>query len=241
MSEFLYKGYTRRNLPHFCPPDATLFVTFRLAGTVPQSVLRLYQARRKWFEGETKRIVGLKLSNDSPEMKAHEKSLVDFQRRWFVKFEEILHRAETGPTWLKDEQIARAVADAMHKRDGEVYRLDAYCIMSNHVHAVFAPFLSLEELRETLLPEGLRFISKNPPLDVIMKSLKGYTAWEANRSLGRKGTFWQPESYDHVVRNEAQFHRILKYVLENPIKAGLVKDWRDWKWSYRRKSVPQTV
>ena len=241
MSEFLYKGFTRRNLPHIHPPEATLFVTFRLAGTVPQPLLRLYHGRKKWLEEETKRVVGLKLRDDSPEMKAHEKSLVDFQRRWFVKFEEILHQAETGPTWLKDEQIARVVADALHKRDGEVYRLDAYCIMSNHVHAVFAPFLSFAELRETLLPEGLRFISKNPPLDVILKSLKGYTAWEANRALGRKGTFWQPESYDHVVRDEAEFHRIVKYVLENPVKAGLVKNWRDWKWSYRRKSVPQTV
>lgn len=112
MSEFLYKGCTRRNLPHIHPPDATSFVTFRLAGTVPQSVLRLYHARKKWFEEETKRIFGLKLRNDSPEMKAHERSLLDFQRRWFVKFEEILHQAETGPTWLKDEEIARVVADA---------------------------------------------------------------------------------------------------------------------------------
>lgn len=47
MSEFLYKGRTRRNLPHIHPPGATLFVTFRLAGTVPQAVLRLYHARKK--------------------------------------------------------------------------------------------------------------------------------------------------------------------------------------------------
>jgi len=65
--------------------------------------------------------------------------------------------------------------------------------MSNHVHAVFAPFLSAAELREVLLPEGLRFISKNPPLDKIMKSLKGYSAWEANGEIGRRGTFWQRE------------------------------------------------
>jgi hypothetical protein len=44
--------------------------------------------------------------------------------------------------------------------------------MSNHVHAVFSPFLSERDLREILLPEGLRFVSRTPPLDVIMKSLK---------------------------------------------------------------------
>jgi REP element-mobilizing transposase RayT len=130
------------------------------------------------------------------------------------------------------------VAEALRYRDGQIYRLDAYCIMSNHVHVVFAPFLSARELREVLLPEGLRFISKNPSLDAIMKSLKGYTAWESNRALGRKGTFWEQESYDHVVRDEAEFERVVRYTLENPVKAGLVKGWREWKWSYRRTPVP---
>ncbi len=163
MGEYIYKERTERNLPHFHPPNATLFVTFRLAGTVPKPVLRLYYAQKQWWKEETERIIGLKLKDDSPEIDAHEHSLREFHRKWFVKFEDILHKEETGPTWLKDEQVAKIVADALHYRDGNVYRLDAYCIMSNHVHTVFAPFLSAEELREVLLPEGLRFISKNPP------------------------------------------------------------------------------
>jgi REP element-mobilizing transposase RayT len=110
--------------------------------------------------------------------------------------------------------------------------------MSNHVHTVFSPFLAEKDLGEILSPAGLVFMSKNPPLDAIMKSLKGYSAWEANRALGRKGTFWEQESYDHVVRDDAEFRRIVNYVLNNPVKAGLVKDWRQWKWSYRRNTVP---
>jgi REP-associated tyrosine transposase len=74
-----------------------------------------------------------------------------------------------------------------------------------------------------------------------MKSLKGFTAWECNRALGRKGTFWQQESYDHVIRDSAEFQRIVRYVLNNPVKAGLVKDWREWKWNYRRETGSQTV
>lgn len=233
MAEYIYKERTERNLPHIHPPDATLFVTFRLAGTVPKPALRRYHAQKQWWEEETRRIIGLKLKDDSPEMEAHEQRFLEFRRKWFVEFEDILHKEETGPTWLKDERVAKIVADALHYRDGKVYRLDAYCIMSNHVHAVFAPFLSAAELREVLLPEGLRFISKNPPLDRIMKSLKGYSAWEANGAIGRRGTFWQRESYDHVVRDNAEFDRIVKYVLNNPVKAGLVKEWQEWKWSYR--------
>ena len=238
MKDFVYKERTRRNLPHLQPTDATLFVTFRLAGTIPRSVLQLYLARKKWLEEETRRIVKLRLESDSPEMRSHEERLLRFQRQWFVKFEEILHKAETGPCWLKDPVMAKIVADAMHYLDGKDYRLEAFSIMSNHVHVVFAPFLSGAELLEVLSPEGLRFISRNPPLDAIMKSLKGYTAWKANRALNRKGTFWQAESYDHVVRNPAEFTRVVKYVLDNSVKAGLVGHWRDWKWSYRRETVP---
>jgi putative transposase len=238
MNEFIYKEYSERNLPHFHPPSATLFVTFRLADTVAQSVLRQYYAMKKWLQAETQRIIELRLKEDSPEIRAHEKKLQEFRRQWFAKFEDILHKADTGSTWLKDERVAKIVADALHHRDGKVYRLDAYSIMSNHVHAVFAPFLSEAGLREILLPEGLRFISKNPPLDAIMKSLKGYTAWESNRTLGRKGAFWEKESYDHVVRDEAEFYRIVNYVLANPVKAGLTKNWQEWKWNYRRPLVP---
>jgi REP-associated tyrosine transposase len=148
-----------------------------------------------------------------------------------------LHKAETGPTWLKNEAVAKVVADALHYRDGGVFRLDSYCVMSNHVHTVFAPYLSEAELRENRSSRGLGFLSENPPLDAIMKSLKGYTAWKANRVLGRKGTFWEQESYDHVIRDDIEYHRVRNYVLNNPVKAGLVSDWKQWKWNYRRPDV----
>jgi len=68
-----------------------------------------------------------------------------------------------------------------------------------------------------------------------MKSLKGYTARKANRLLNRTGEFWAHESYDHFVRNAAEWERIEAYILNNPVKAKLIDDWREWKWSYRRK------
>ena len=55
------------------------------------------------------------------------------------------------------------------------------------------------------------------------QGLKGYTAREANRLLGRTGQpFWQGESYDHWVRDETEFIRIIAYIENNPVKAGLV-------------------
>ncbi len=67
-----------------------------------------------------------------------------------------------------------------------------------------------------------------------MHGLKGGTAHEANRLVGRSGAFWEHESYDHYVRDEEELERIILYVLGNPVKAGLVADWRAWPWSYCR-------
>lgn len=62
--------------------------------------------------------------------------------------------------------------------------------------------------------------------------LKGNTAREANRVLGRTGEpFWQKESYDHWVRDPAELERIRRYVEHNPVKAGLVREEGEFPWS----------
>jgi len=81
--------------------------------------------------------------------------------------------------------------------------------MPNHVHAIVRVF-------------------PTHTLSEILHSWKSYTAKEANRILRARGAFWQREYYDHLLRDEAEFERAVKYVVENPVKAGL-KDW-DWVW-----------
>ena len=69
-------------------------------------------------------------------------------------------------------------------------------------------------------------------MTVIMQRLKSFTARKANRILGRQGSFWQDESCDHVVRDDGELGRIVEYILQNPVKAGLVSDWQEWQWVY---------
>ncbi|MCI0525118.1 MAG: hypothetical protein L0Y75_07630 [Acidobacteria bacterium] len=127
MNQFEYQEFYERNLPHFQPPEATLFVTFRLDGSLPQAALN--------------------------------QSLP----------------ADT------DEEVCQVV------------------------------------------------------LASIMDSLKGWTARRCNRALNRRGQFWQHESYDHVIRNQPEWERVVNYVVNNPVKAGLVTGWPDWKWTYCRQ------
>ncbi|MCI0376333.1 MAG: hypothetical protein L0215_01875, partial [Gemmataceae bacterium] len=69
------------------------------------------------------------------------------------------------------------------------------------------------------------------PRELIMKSLKGFTARRCNQLLQKRGTFWQDESYDHVVRNEEELRRSIEYIEQNPVKAGLVTVAATWSWS----------
>ena len=148
MNQFGYKPSYERNLPHIQPPEATLFVTFRLDGSIPEPILEQWRTEKKRLEMTMMRWAAISQPGTipNPDEVAEEKLM--FHRRWFKKFEDVLDGAATGPLWLKEERVAEIVDEALRFRDGDVYRLDAFCVMPNHVHAVFAPFLSEELARE---------------------------------------------------------------------------------------------
>ena len=72
--------------------------------------------------------------------------------------------------------------------------------MPNHVHILF---------------------KQNDEIKKIMKILKGSTAFHINKMLNRKGTLWEENYYDTVIRDENHFDTVYKYIKNNPIKAEL--------------------
>ena len=131
----------------------------------------------------------------------------------FVAFDHLLDKATSGPLWLKDSRIAQLVTNALKfgESDLKLYRLDAFVIMANHVHVLLTPHAALSRITE---------------------AIKGYTAQKANEVLNRTGKrFWQEESFDHWVRNEEEFRRIMRYIEHNPVAAGLVEKPEYWSWS----------
>lgn len=132
--------------------------------------------------------------------------------RRFLAAERALDAGATGPHWLDDPKIARCVDGAI-LRGSELgqYVLHAYVVMPNHVHILIEPLA---------------------PLRRITNGIKGVSARCANRFLRRTGkAFWQDESFDHWIRNEAQFEKVRAYIERNPVKAGLVARAELWKWS----------
>jgi putative transposase len=209
MNNLEYHYAYNRHLPHIQPPGATFFITFRLVGSVPKKVLARWADEHLALE---------RLLTKHSQAEGEKQRLAAFRRR-FRELEQCLDAADTGPLWLKDDAVAKLLTESIHYRDGQVYRLDAFCIMANHVHLVIAP-----------LPSGVEYYS----LAKIMHSLKLYTARRANLLLNREGQFWEHESFDHFIRDEAEQQRIVEYVLNNPVKAGIVSSWRDWPHSYCR-------
>ena len=217
----MIREYYRRHLPHWQPTGAIFFVTFRLKGTLPVDVI---QALKEEREREKKNVAKL------PKDEQAKQDYVD-ERRYFGKWDNLLDKAEFGPRWLSQPEIAEIVKEALHYRDGKVFDLYAYCIMSNHAHVVFEPCTS-DRQSDLQIGSKSDYQSDLLPLEKIMQSLKRHTARKSNIVLGREGAFWQDESYDHVIRDHGEFERIINYVLENPVKAGLVSKWEDWRWTY---------
>jgi putative transposase len=130
----------------------------------------------------------------------------------FVWMDRHLDSARAGPMYLRRPAVAQLVMESLQR--GEQlghYELYAFVVMANHVHVLIHPHVDPSRL---------------------LKSLKGATAREANKLLGRTGeSFWQKESHDHWVRDQAEFERIRLYIENNPVKAGLVKAPEQYPWS----------
>src|SRR5271157_635441 len=114
--------FYRRKLPHWHPDIAEaafLFVTWRLAGSMPRTHLL------RPLPAETSRPT---LPPPSP-------------GRAFLAFDREVDKATFGPIWLRDARVARVVADALlHGDTGRhFYRLRAWVIMPNHVHVLLRP------------------------------------------------------------------------------------------------------
>src|SRR5213593_2994709 len=109
----------------------------------------------------------------------------------FVVTDRGLDRHSSGAQWLKQPPITNLIAEAIQigERERRFYELGAWVVMPNHVHALVLPKV---------------------PVRVIRRWVKGSTARRANQLLGRTDQpFWQDEFYDHWVRNQTEFDRMV--------------------------------
>jgi len=135
-------------------------------------------------------------------------------KRHFVTF-------VTKDRWLLPEWARDIVLESIRHDDPLRYDLGAAVVMPDHAHLILTP--GIDDLRHRVMP-----------LFEIMQAIKGASARKINQRLECHGAIWQEESFDHVLRSAENTGAKLQYVLENPVRLGLVSGWQEYRWSWHR-------
>ncbi len=182
--------YSRGYLPHFDAGEIAQMVTFRLFDSLPLSMLEQWR----------KELTHLSAKEAGIERRKRIEAYLDSGK---------------GSAWMNDTRIADKVQEAILFFDGQRYRLQAWVVMPNHVHALLTPCTGWE-------------------LEQILHSWKSFTSNQCNKLLDRRGEFWQTETFDRYVRDEKHYYNAIAYIENNPVKARLCDKPEDWQWSSAR-------
>jgi REP element-mobilizing transposase RayT len=185
---------TSGSLPHWQQGRRTYFITWRTADSILLAWLRkLHHDRDTWLQAHDLRRKDFASLLPEKQQEFHQR----FTHAWHDKLDECL-----GECVLRRQACRDKVASSLKHFDGVRYMLGDFVVMPNHVHLLVTP-LGGEDV------EKLCF------------SWKRFSSGEINKVLGKKGEFWQVESYDHIVRSGEALRAIQKYIANNSLKAGL--------------------
>lgn len=212
------RGY----MPHVNGPELVQHVSYHLADSLPKEAVAAMEEQMK---------------NLPPKLRDNEK-----EKRIAAYLD-----AGKGRCILRVPELADMVQETFVHFAGDRYHLHAWCVMPNHVHVLFQP-------------------TNGWTMSKIVASWKSYTGrriseyakangWGAGLSatLGRERTMatlgrgvpsvnptrvWHREYWDRYIRDHAHFATVVRYIHENPVKAGLVTQVQHWKWSSAYKPGP---
>jgi REP element-mobilizing transposase RayT len=214
--------HCRNYLPHIENKQYQM-ITFRLNDSVPRHVVEQWKETLNHLIGpqvSAPAAVGQQVS--VPAQYSSQPSELAKTNSPFRTHQQEIHRllklidqyedAGIGECLLRDDSIAQIVQDTLLFNHQKKYELICWCIMPNHVHTLIAPV------------EGMS-------LSEIMYDWKSYTTHAINKALNRKGKLWMMEYFDRYIRDNDHFQKVVNYIHNNPVKAGLVVDPADWRWS----------
>lgn len=144
----------------------------------------------------------------------------------FKLMDELLDNA-SAVRHLEDDRQAEVVFDAFLHFANERYSLFAFVVMPSHHHWLFLP-------KDAWVAQSLDMLKGRTPREFLSQCLQSYTANQCNKLRGKKGQYWQHETFDHWVRDESELLRIISYIEQNPVKAGLADTPANYRWSSAR-------
>ncbi len=108
---------------------------------------------------------------------------------------------------------------ALQYWDYRKWTLYAAVIMPDHVHVLVQPLSKAEG-------GGVYDLAE------IIHSVKSFSVHQINRKRGSRGSIWQDERFDRIVRDEMEFLEKWQYIMNNPLKQELVENQEDYPWLY---------
>jgi len=192
--------YDNDTLPHWRQTGCAYFVTFRQADSLPEPVQREMEYERKlWLTNHGIAPEARKWKDAFA--KLPQKTRREYERRVGTTLDKHLDAGHGGSV-LGHKAIGKIVADALLHFHGTRVLNGDLVVMPNPIHALMTPLPGFE-------------------LEDILHSIKSYSANRINEVLGQSGTFWQRESYDHIVRDYEQLEAFQQYIAANPGQAHL--------------------
>lgn len=119
------------------------------------------------------------------------------------------------------------VENTIRYLNGRRYNLFAYVIMPDHFHLIIQP-LEVGRTRVPLVDDQEKYYN----LSEIMHSIKSFSAHEINKKIRIIGSTFQHENFDRIIRNEDELYEKMNYIINNPVKAGLIENPNDYKWLF---------
>jgi REP element-mobilizing transposase RayT len=184
-----------------------------------------YRHKLPHFDGNVTQFITFRLVDSLPKsaiekMKyriEHDRH-TDFSEEFRERIEEYLDSG-AGECILRNPAVAMLVEETILIEDRQSCDVIGWVVMPNHAHVLLRPYEGHE-------------------LAGIMKRVKGISARKINQLLGTKGSVWQADYFDRYIRDSEDLLRKLEYIENNPVKAGLVKNPPDWRFSsaFRKNS-----
>lgn len=209
--------YTRLGQPHIQHIGQTFSVTFITYDAIPNQELERLKHEKQVALSKIKQFSSNK----------QKKKWWEIHSSFDTKMEDLLNAKTQQEHLFKNNEAASILQRKIHAFDGVYYKLAAYCIMSNHVHLLVD--FSVQVPKQW---DGISPIENYLNVGDVTGRIKGGSAFEINKTLARSGQVWRLGYYDRYIRSEEHFDQTVSYIINNPVKAKLVKDWTDYPYTY---------
>jgi len=189
-----------RNLPHWFQPGVAVFITMRTLDSMPCDVIQLWdRQQRDWLlrQGFT-----IEADHELPQWNQLPATLQNPYRKMRDRLFHWHLDACHGACHLRNRALAESVLNSLWYFNGSRYEIDCAIVMPNHVHLI-AMFYLPTTCRDQCT------------------SWQRFTAKEINIRLGQKGSFWQGEPFEHLIRSAEQLIFLRNYIAQNGVAAKL--------------------